>query len=55
MFYKADVLSSGRSSFISRDTIELVPIAALMSTNVNKSLGSNLDFHVRYPEVGDVS
>jgi hypothetical protein len=51
----ADYTSSGRLSFISRDTIELMPIAALMSAKVNKSLGSNLKIHVRYPRAGDVS
>ena len=27
MFYKANLVSSGRSSFLSRDAIELVPIS----------------------------
>jgi hypothetical protein len=44
MFYDADFRSSGRHSLISRDTIELMPIAALMSANVIESLGSNLYF-----------
>jgi hypothetical protein len=37
---------------ISRDIIELMPIAALMSANVSKSLGSNLNFMCDTPEQG---
>ena len=36
-FYEADFQSLGRYSFISRDTIELMPIAALMSIEVSNS------------------
>jgi hypothetical protein len=37
-------VSSGISSYVSRDKIELMPIAAPMSARVRESLGSNLNF-----------
>jgi hypothetical protein len=40
--YEADFRSLVGHSFESRDTIELMPIAALLSVNVIESLGSNL-------------
>jgi hypothetical protein len=48
MFYKADRVSSGRSSFLSRDAIELVPI----SGDVIKSLDGSLYFTCNALEQG---
>jgi hypothetical protein len=55
MYYEANFRSLGRYSFISRDTIELMPIAALMSANVIESFRQQSKLHVRYPGAGDVS
>jgi hypothetical protein len=51
MFYMADNLSSGRSSFLSRDATELVPI----SGDVMKSSGRSLHFNMQRSRAGEVS